>query len=217
MTPHTLFDADPLTTSWLIAIATLLVVLVVIPLLRAAAAGLIYAFAAATGRQHLRATAARVMPRIAHLIGGLVIGTAAVAAPAMAAVDAKGAIAGIDLDRDAGASRIGADANSPRGHGPATPSTKQAETPATAQVQAAPQQHDSAPASRDAQQTPADAVYVVRTGDTLWDIAAAHMDEPTNQEITEAWKSIWRANRAVIGDEPGLIHPGQQLDLGALS
>lgn len=209
MTPHNLFHTDPLTASWLLAISALLVALVAVPLLRAALAGFIYAFAAVTGRRHLRATAARVMPRVAHLIGGLVIGTAAVAAPAMAATDARNAIASIDLDRDAGASRadVVTDGTDPgtTGSRTAAASTTKAPAPEHRAVQ-------EAPATEDTQ-----SVYIVRTGDTLWDIAAEHMAEPTNAEITEAWKAIWRANRAVIGDEPGLIHPGQQLDLGSLA
>jgi nucleoid-associated protein YgaU len=178
MTPHALFDADPLTTSWLIAIAFLLVLVVAVPLIRATLAGCIYAVAALTGHRHLRRTAARVMPRIAHLIGGIVIGTAAVAAPAMAAVGERPLLSTIDLDRDAGA---------------------------------------SSEAARPVKEHAAGAVYIVRTGDTLWDIAASHLEHPTDAATTEAWKAIWRANRAVIGDEPALIHPGQQLDLGILT
>lgn len=212
MTPNTLFNTDPLTVSWLIAIAALLVVLVAVPLLRAGIAGLLYAFAALTGRRHLRTTAARVMPRIAHLIGGLVIGTAAVAAPAMAAVEAKADVASIDLDRDAGASRA-----------TITAPTEFASVPTV--TEPAPKPTSTPQPRTSAAQTPAPdpqvqagaKMYVVRTGDTLWDIAAEHLDDPTDAEITEAWKSIWRANRAVIGDEPGLIHPGQSLDLGTLA
>ena len=57
-------------------------------------------------------------------------------------------------------------------------------------------------------------LYIVQVGDTLWDIAQQQLDQPTDAEVTETWKAIWRANRAVIGDDPALIHPGDRLDLG---
>lgn len=44
--------------------------------------------------------------------------------------------------------------------------------------------------------------YTVRAGDTLWSIARAHHT---------TWQKLWSANRAVIGGNPNLIYPGQQL------
>jgi len=59
---------------------------------------------------------------------------------------------------------------------------------------------------------PADRVHVVRAGDTLWDIAAAALSEPADdQRITAHWHRIHRLNRAVVGADPDLIHPGQRL------
>jgi nucleoid-associated protein YgaU len=50
---------------------------------------------------------------------------------------------------------------------------------------------------------------VVRRGDTLWDIAARHLGpHPTDAEITRAWPRWYAANRAAIGVNPALIHPG---------
>lgn len=54
--------------------------------------------------------------------------------------------------------------------------------------------------------------YLVVRHDTLWAIAAAHLPgDPTDQQIALAWPRWWRLNRAVIGPDPGLIHPGQVL------
>jgi nucleoid-associated protein YgaU len=54
--------------------------------------------------------------------------------------------------------------------------------------------------------------YVVRPGDTLWGIAAAHLPgTPTATEIGKAWPAWWTTNRQVVGDNPDLIHPGQRL------
>ncbi|WP_427923381.1 transglycosylase family protein [Streptomyces sp. cg40] len=46
--------------------------------------------------------------------------------------------------------------------------------------------------------------YTVRKGDTLSGIAAEH---------GTTWRKIYAANKAVIGGDPDLIVPGQQLDL----
>ena len=49
--------------------------------------------------------------------------------------------------------------------------------------------------------------YVVRRGDTLSEIAVA-------QRVDGGWRALHERNRAVVGDDPGLIFPGQQLRLG---
>jgi nucleoid-associated protein YgaU len=56
--------------------------------------------------------------------------------------------------------------------------------------------------------------YVVRAGDCLWRIAANRLGgRPTNRAIDLEWRRIYRANRAVIGPDPNLIHPGTALSL----
>lgn len=183
---------DPITGAWLLGLAILFLVAVVVPIGRLVAATCIYAYAALTGRAHLRAVAHRVMPSIAHLIGGLVVGTASIAAPAFA-LGSDHAADAISIDRDAA---------------PAAAATN-ATDPAAAQ-------REIPRAARDIDAVaPVDAgrVYVVQAGDCLWDIAASQLEEPTDREVTDAWKAIWRANRAVIGDHPELIHPGQRLVL----
>jgi LysM repeat protein len=49
--------------------------------------------------------------------------------------------------------------------------------------------------------------YVVRRGDTLSAIAR-------NKDVPGGWQSLYRINKATIGSNPGLIHPGQRLQLG---
>jgi nucleoid-associated protein YgaU len=54
--------------------------------------------------------------------------------------------------------------------------------------------------------------YVVRSGDSLWSIAAAHLGEhAATAEVARAWPEWHRANRALLGPNPHLIHPGQLL------
>lgn len=227
MTPETLLDADPVTAGWLIIIGLMLVITVAIPIIRTVVAGLLMAIAVATGRTHLRGTAARVMPRVGHLIGSLVIGTAAIAAPALASQQPNpGTLDAIDLDRDAGASRIAPQADTRSASTPqptraatASGDTGEASGPTTARpASSSTQQVLAQEAHQVSTPTAADSgMYTVRSGDTLWDIAAAELDEATNREISEAWKAIWRANHDVIGDNPGLILPGQQLDISAVT
>jgi nucleoid-associated protein YgaU len=53
----------------------------------------------------------------------------------------------------------------------------------------------------------------VRPGDSLWAIAAAHLGRhATDAEVAQAWPTWWAANRDAVGSDPGLIHPGLQLD-----
>lgn len=55
-------------------------------------------------------------------------------------------------------------------------------------------------------------VYVVRRGDTLWDIARRHLPDGAGpSRIARAWPRWYAANREVIGDDPALILPGQRL------
>ena len=59
-------------------------------------------------------------------------------------------------------------------------------------------------------------LYVIQEGDCLWRIAASTLrssadGEPSSADIARFWPVIYEANRAVIGDNPSLIFPGQQL------
>jgi len=54
--------------------------------------------------------------------------------------------------------------------------------------------------------------YEVRPGDTLWDIAAAHLPEGASAaDIAAAWPEWYRANQAAIGADADLIFPGTTL------
>lgn len=54
--------------------------------------------------------------------------------------------------------------------------------------------------------------YVVRRGDTLWDIAARHLGpSATAVDVSRAWPAWYDANRAAIGPDPNVIRPGELL------
>lgn len=53
---------------------------------------------------------------------------------------------------------------------------------------------------------------VVHSGDSLWSLAQAQLGPTaTPARVAQAWPTWWSANRSVIGDDPGLIHPGTHL------
>lgn len=55
---------------------------------------------------------------------------------------------------------------------------------------------------------------VVRAGDTLWSIAARRLGpSATVQDVAEEWPRWYAVNRAVIGPDPDLILPGQELSI----
>jgi nucleoid-associated protein YgaU len=55
-------------------------------------------------------------------------------------------------------------------------------------------------------------VYVVRRGDTLWDIARRHLPAGAGpSRVARAWPRWYAANRGVVGPDPSLILPGQRL------
>lgn len=65
--------------------------------------------------------------------------------------------------------------------------------------------------SMDRRESPQQGVVVLR-GDSLWSIAARHLGPGTTAaEITTEWHRWLSANRDVIGADPNLILPGQEL------
>jgi hypothetical protein len=65
--------------------------------------------------------------------------------------------------------------------------------------------------SIDRRESPQEGVVVLR-GDTLWSIAARHLDPGASAaEITAEWHRWLATNRDVIGTDPNLILPGQEL------
>jgi nucleoid-associated protein YgaU len=73
-----------------------------------------------------------------------------------------------------------------------------AAAPAAAKPQAVPA---SQPAAADGE------TYTVQKGDSLSKIAKKHLGD------ANAWKKIYEANKAVIGDNPDKIFPGQKLKI----
>ncbi|MFI1832910.1 LysM peptidoglycan-binding domain-containing protein [Streptomyces olivaceoviridis] len=92
------------------------------------------------------------------------------------------------------AARTGSSGTANRTSGATTKSAPTRSTPAQAPERPAATTHRGAPHGD----------YTVRQGDTLSTIAARH---------GTTWQRIYAANKAVIGDNPNLIVPGQRLAL----
>lgn len=55
-------------------------------------------------------------------------------------------------------------------------------------------------------------VHRVRNGDSLWRIAERLLPpRSAPAQVDQAWRALYRANRAAIGPDPALIHPGVEL------
>ncbi|MFH9611809.1 peptidoglycan DD-metalloendopeptidase family protein [Streptomyces sp. NPDC017448] len=74
--------------------------------------------------------------------------------------------------------------------------------PAAASVAAAHTAPAAAPAAASSK------TYSVVSGDYLSKIAAEH-------KVKGGWEKLYQDNRSTVGDDPGLIHPGMKLTLGA--
>ncbi|WP_328862395.1 M23 family metallopeptidase [Streptomyces sp. NBC_00306] len=72
----------------------------------------------------------------------------------------------------------------------------------------APQKAAAVPAASTAQKPAAPTSYRVVAGDYLSKIAAEH-------DVRGGWQKLYADNRAAVGDDPALIHPGLKLTIGA--
>lgn len=126
-----------------------------------------------------------------------------------------GAAAGAELPPDLGwGAPQPAPASAPAAP-PAAPLERSSTAPAGA-VPASPVPAGAAstgPAPRPVAPAPeAGQTYVVTPGDSLWSIAAEHLEPGASAaQVAAAWPRWYAANRDVIGPDPDLIHPGQLL------
>lgn len=99
---------------------------------------------------------------------------------------------------------------------PAAPAAPAAEPAAPAVVELHAQSWAPALPSHSSEPATTRAVHVVSRGESLWRIAADRLgSDASTERIAAAWPLIYEANREVIGDNPGLIHPGQRLAIPA--
>lgn len=63
---------------------------------------------------------------------------------------------------------------------------------------------------------PSTSLHVVQSGESLWSIAASTLQTADVEAISDFWPEIWQLNRHIIGEDPNLILPGQELSLPQL-
>ncbi|WP_375487753.1 LysM peptidoglycan-binding domain-containing protein [uncultured Jatrophihabitans sp.] len=72
----------------------------------------------------------------------------------------------------------------------------------------------SAPTHENAPPQASGARAHVRSGDSLWVLAARRLGpNAAADDVAHYWHRIYAANRSVVGDDPSVIHPGQVLRL----
>jgi hypothetical protein len=103
---------------------------------------------------------------------------------------------------------------SPPGTGsPSPPATGSPSPPATGSPSPSGTGSPSPPATEPPGE-PSPCSIAVRSGDTLWDLASAHLGPGADDAaIDAAWRADYAANRDVVGPDPDLILPGQVLTL----
>ncbi|WP_237564113.1 LysM peptidoglycan-binding domain-containing protein [Actinomyces sp. 432] len=75
---------------------------------------------------------------------------------------------------------------------------------------------DSAPDS--AQEPGSSESHTVAVGESLWSITAELLGpQASPAQIADAWPRLYQANTQEIGTDPGLIHPGTDLDVPTLT
>ena len=68
------------------------------------------------------------------------------------------------------------------------------------------------PSAADRSPTVNGIVVMVQPGDSLWRIAAHSLGpDATDADVDNAWRAWYFVNREVIGDDPDVILPGQDL------
>lgn len=141
---------------------------------------------------------ALALSRLPGRVGGLARGLC----PALGARVLAGILGG------AAAGVLAAPAAASAASGPATwPSLDWA--PATAAPASTPA---PVPVRADPPPRPLPPLVTVRPADTLWRIAAEHLPPgASDAAVAAAWPRWYAANRAVIGADPDLLHPGERL------
>lgn len=203
-------------SAWILQSITLfLAILAAVPLIRALVGLSIVAFSETFGLQNsaLRKIGIKIVPAFlrASLGFGLVMG---VATPA-SAEPVQTQIPVIDRVIDFDSTTNQTSENSPDEVETEAETEAEAETDAEAEAEAVPVAQKEVIKTEQTSKN----IYKIRAGDSLWTIAQNEVvgEGASVDEIDSAWREIWRMNKDVIGDNPSLIRPGQEIRLDVVS
>jgi LysM domain len=154
----------------------------------------------------------RTLPAALYRLCASAVGVSVVVAPITVGT------AAIAAERPPGVSEVTAVPHPPPPvwptDGPLPPPAWPQGTNATATPPATPppQVRTVPPATQGSNSSPARGEVTVRPGDSLWLIAARRLGAgATPRQIDAAWREWYATNRALIGADPNVIHPGQVL------
>ena len=155
----------------------------------------------------------RGAPGVARLVGagtGALITAGLVLAPAQADPPEPAPDPAVAEDLTWAAAAEAGTASAPADASPAEASPTEAAPTEASPADASPP--PASPATGARPSAPTGGGYVVQSGDTLWGIAAAHLEpEASAARIATAWPNWYEANRAAIGADPDHILPGTVL------
>jgi nucleoid-associated protein YgaU len=156
----------------------------------------------------------RITPQFVRSALAAVISIGIGAAPAGATEEPLPLLDRVSTAQQSGRTPSAVPAPTPSATSTTTPAADPAPEPATAPADDTAGDPAAGPASRPTAASihEVPGPYVVRRGDTLWAIAARHLPPTaTVVDVDRSWREWWRANRGVIGSDPNLIRPGQEL------
>lgn len=205
------------TTAWVLqSLLIMFAVLLVIPFIKAVVGLTLISVSAALGleQSHLRTAGVSMLPKFMRTALGFAT-VVALAQPQMASAAEQAPII-IDRVTTSQASQVVAPMPSPPAASTPTPTpSSPSGSPSTKPriIVFDDDEMNPSPSKSDLIESSGD--YVVQVGDSLWTIARSLIDEPqpSARSIDRAWRTIWEANRAVIGSDPSLIRPGTRLQL----
>lgn len=167
-------------------------------------------------RQSARAAGARVTPRlmlkVISTIAGVLVATTGIGATTALAANVPSSTDDlIAIDRGPTTEKSRPQSNKARTPAKATKPTKAKSSEQTQPKHSAKTKQRSS--NKQSAHTAARSAVTVRAGDTLWSVAAQHLQSnASDQQIDKEWRRWYSANKQAVGSDPNVIVPGMKLE-----